>query len=145
MSTNKSDITGLNKDLQMKNLELEKAFEELDRRVYHLKTLNDISRDIFSTVEFKSIIDHFLLMVMGNFGVIEGFAVALNPVTGDIMNIIRKGDIVFSRKGDKNEIPCAGPDRAPDIRSGPGNRKFRRPHSGRGGGAHHADRDRFRH
>ena len=41
-------MASLNKDLQRKNLDLENAFEELDRRVYHLKTLNDISRDIFN-------------------------------------------------------------------------------------------------
>jgi len=65
-------MAGLNKDLERKNIDLEKAFEDLDRRVYHLKTLNDISRDIFSTVEFEAIINHFLLMIMGNFGVMQG-------------------------------------------------------------------------
>ena len=91
MPIKKSDIETLNKDLKIKNLELEKAFEELDRRVYHLKTLNDISKDIFSTVEFASIIDHFLLMIMGNFGVIEGFAMALNPVTNDMVHFKATG------------------------------------------------------
>ena len=91
MSLDKSNIKTLNKDLQKKNQELEKAFEELDRRVYHLKTLNDISKDIFSTVEFEYIIDHFLLMVMGNFGVIEGFALALNPVNGEIVHFKATG------------------------------------------------------
>ncbi len=66
------EMASLNKDLESKNLDLEKAFEDLDRRVYHLKTLNDISRDIFSTVEFEAIINHFLLMIMGNFGVMQG-------------------------------------------------------------------------
>ena len=66
------------------NQELEKAFEELDRRVYHLKTLNDISRDIFSTVEFDAIINHFLLMIMGNFGVMQGGVMLMNPETDDI-------------------------------------------------------------
>jgi class 3 adenylate cyclase len=65
-------MAGLNQDLERKNLDLERAFEDLDRRVYHLKTLNDISRDIFSTVELESIINHFLLMIMGNFGVMQG-------------------------------------------------------------------------
>jgi len=74
-----SEIEKLNSDLKKKNLELEQAFQDLDRRVYHLKTLNDISRDIFSTVEFDAILNHFLLMIMGNFGVIEGFAMTLNP------------------------------------------------------------------
>jgi len=91
MPINNSDIEALNKDLKKKNQALEKAFEELDRRVYHLKTLNDISRDIFSTVEFASIINHFLLMVMGNFGVIEGFAVALNPETHDVAHFKATG------------------------------------------------------
>jgi len=68
-------MASLNKDLQRKNRDLENAFEELDRRVYHLKTLNDISRDIFSTVEFAAIINHFLLMIMGNFGVMQGVVV----------------------------------------------------------------------
>ena len=74
----------LNKDLQRKNLDLENAFEELDRRVYHLKTLNDISRDIFSTVEFDTIINHFLLMIMGNFGVMQGVVMMTSGETDDV-------------------------------------------------------------
>ncbi len=71
----------LNQDLKRKNLDLENAFEELDRRVYHLKTLNDISRDIFSTVEFDTIINHFLLMIMGNFGVMQGVVMLMSRET----------------------------------------------------------------
>jgi class 3 adenylate cyclase/transcriptional regulator with GAF, ATPase, and Fis domain len=74
----------LNRDLQKKNLDLENAFRELDRRVYHLKTLNDISRDIFSTVEFESILNHFLLMIMGNFGVMQGFAMIVSADVDDM-------------------------------------------------------------
>ena len=74
----------LNQNLQRKNLDLENAFEELDRRVYHLKTLNDISRDIFSTVEFDAIINHFLLMIMGNFGVMQGFAMMMTMDSDEI-------------------------------------------------------------
>jgi len=120
MSSKKLDNDILAKDLQKKNQELEKAFEELDRRVYHLKTLNDISRDIFSTVEFKSIINHFLLMVMGNFGVIEGFVMALNPATGDDLHFKATGydedELDFLRTGateliracvEKSAIECA--------------------------------------
>jgi len=113
MSTNKSDITALNKDLRKKNLELEKAFEELDRRVYHLKTLNDISKDIFSTVEFVPIINHFLLMMMGNFGVIEGFAMALNPKTGEAFHFKATGydddELDFLKAGAADMInACVG-------------------------------------
>ena len=46
---------------------------ELDLRVFNLKTLYDVSKDIFSSVESETIIRNFLLMTMGNFGVMEGF------------------------------------------------------------------------
>ena len=46
---------------------------ELDRRVFHLKTLYDVSKDIFSCVDSETILRTFLMMTMGNFGVIEGF------------------------------------------------------------------------
>ena len=113
MPPKKSDNEILARDLQKKNLELEKAFEELDRRVYHLKTLNDISKDIFGTVAFGSIIDHFLLMVMGNFGVIEGFAMAMNPVTGNVIHFKATGydddELAFLKRGAAELInACSG-------------------------------------
>ena len=45
---------------------------ELDRRIFNLKTLYDVSKDIFSSVDSEVILRNFLLMVMGNFGVAEG-------------------------------------------------------------------------
>jgi class 3 adenylate cyclase len=45
---------------------------ELDRRIFNLKTLYDVSRDIFSSTDSAAIMRSFLLMVMGNFGVAEG-------------------------------------------------------------------------
>jgi class 3 adenylate cyclase len=66
-------IQGLNETLQEKNVQLEQALDELDRRVYHLKTLYDVSKDIFSTVDSRTILRDFLLMTMGNFGVTRGF------------------------------------------------------------------------
>ena len=45
---------------------------ELDRRIFNLKTLYDVSKDIFSSVDSEAIQRNFLLMVMGNFGVAEG-------------------------------------------------------------------------
>ncbi len=45
---------------------------ELDRRIFNLKTLYDVSKDIFSSVNSEAIQRNFLLMVMGNFGVAEG-------------------------------------------------------------------------
>ena len=63
----------VHKDLEKKNVELQKASVELDKRVYHLKTLNDVSKDIFGSVDPESIMRNFLLMLMGNFGVFQGY------------------------------------------------------------------------
>jgi class 3 adenylate cyclase len=46
---------------------------ELDRRIFHLKTLYDVSKDIYGSVEVHAILRSFLLMSMGNFGVVTGF------------------------------------------------------------------------
>jgi class 3 adenylate cyclase len=46
---------------------------ELDLRAFNLKTLYDVSKDISGTVESETIIRNFLLMTMGNFGVMDGF------------------------------------------------------------------------
>ncbi len=45
----------------------------LDRKVFHLKTLYDVSRDIYSCVESETIMRNFLLMAMGTFGGKRGF------------------------------------------------------------------------
>ena len=51
----------------------ESVQSELDLRVFNLKTLYDVSKDIYSSVESETIIRNFLLMTMGNFGVMNGF------------------------------------------------------------------------
>jgi class 3 adenylate cyclase len=51
---------------------------ELDLRVFNLKTLYDVSNDLYSSVESETILRNFLLMTMGNFGVMEGFILLLD-------------------------------------------------------------------
>ena len=51
---------------------------ELDLRVFNLKTLYDVSKDIYGSVESETIIRNFLLMTMGNFGVMDGFVLLLD-------------------------------------------------------------------
>lgn len=51
---------------------------ELDRRIFHLKTLYDVSKDIYGSVETPTILKNFLLMSMGNFGVDTGFVLLAN-------------------------------------------------------------------
>ncbi len=61
------------KQLQKSLKKAESVQEELDRRVFNLKTLYDVSKDIYRSVESETIIRNFLLMTMGNFGVMDGF------------------------------------------------------------------------
>jgi sigma-B regulation protein RsbU (phosphoserine phosphatase) len=45
---------------------------ELDKKAYHLTTLNDVSQEIFFLKEPKEILPKLLLMVMGSYGSIRG-------------------------------------------------------------------------
>ena len=49
---------------------------ELDLRLFHLKTLYDVSRELLGIVDIQLILKNFLLMTLGNFGVAEGFIFA---------------------------------------------------------------------
>jgi signal transduction histidine kinase len=51
----------------------EKVQAELDRRLFNLKSLYDVSRELLGVVEIKKILKNFLFMTAGNFGVVEGF------------------------------------------------------------------------
>jgi signal transduction histidine kinase len=51
---------------------------ELDLRLFHLKTLYDVSRELLGEIEVESILRNFLLMTLGNFGVAEGFILTHN-------------------------------------------------------------------
>lgn len=57
---------------------------ELDRRIFSLKTLYDVSKDIFSNVNSEVILRNFLLMVMGNFGVAEGVVMIFKGAPGEV-------------------------------------------------------------
>jgi len=64
---------------------------ELDRRVFHLKTLYDVSKDIHGSVEIDAILRSFLLMSMGNFGVVTGFIMLTNVELAEIERFITLG------------------------------------------------------
>lgn len=64
---------------------------ELDRRVFYLKTLYDVSKDIFSSVKSKIILRNFLLMAMGNFGVAQGFILTLDSTDKGIQHLVQVG------------------------------------------------------
>jgi len=65
--------------------------DELDRRMFHLKTLYDVSKDVYSSVETETILKNFLLMTMGNFGVVTGFLLLSNVASAEIERFIQLG------------------------------------------------------
>jgi class 3 adenylate cyclase len=80
---------------------------ELDRRVYHLKTLYDVSREVFSSIDFDTILRNFLLMTMGNFGVIQGALSTYGGTSGGIDHFVVMGfdhDVREVLKGRSLEI-----------------------------------------
>ena len=81
----------------------ERIQTELDRRVYYMKTLYDVSKDIFGSVEYEPILKNFLLMTMGNFGVAEGFILTVDIPSREINGFVSLGfegeDISLLRTG----------------------------------------------
>jgi class 3 adenylate cyclase len=71
--------------------EAEHVQADLDRRVFHLKTLYDVSKDIYGSVETETILRNFLLMSMGNFGVMEGFVILLDASSKEISQLVSIG------------------------------------------------------
>jgi class 3 adenylate cyclase len=88
---NKLDYQAELKRLQDALQESEHVQTELDRRVFYLKTLYDVSKDIFSSVESEKILRRFLLMAMGNFGVTQGFIFTLNSSSRGIQHFVDVG------------------------------------------------------
>ena len=69
----------------------EEVRAELDRRIFHLKTLYDVSKDIYGSVETQTILKNFLLMSMGNFGVETGFVLLANVNSMIIEELVQVG------------------------------------------------------
>ena len=58
-------------------LNAEETQGNLDMCSFQLKTLNDLSKELFGSVDTETIIRNFLLTTMGNFGVLKGFVLLL--------------------------------------------------------------------
>jgi class 3 adenylate cyclase len=89
--------------LQEELKQSEHVQNELDRRVFYLKTLYDVSKDIFSSVETETILRSFLLMAMGNFGATEGLILLINSPSKEIQQMVAVGladDLVAGMKKD---------------------------------------------
>jgi signal transduction histidine kinase len=56
---------------------------ELDKQLFHLKTLYDVSHELLGLTDVSMILRNFLLMTMGNFGTAQGFLMNENVHTGE--------------------------------------------------------------
>jgi hypothetical protein len=54
---------------------------ELDRRLFHIRTLYDVSRELLGLTDIQTILKNFLLMTMGNFGALQGFVLTQDTLT----------------------------------------------------------------
>jgi signal transduction histidine kinase len=57
---------------------------QLDKQLFHLKTLYDVSQELLGLTDVRVILKNFLLMTMGTFGTASGFIMDQNDSTGDI-------------------------------------------------------------
>jgi signal transduction histidine kinase len=57
---------------------------ELDKQLFHLKTLYDVSRELLGLTDVSAILRNFLLMTMGNFGTAQGFIMDEDAHSGEI-------------------------------------------------------------
>jgi signal transduction histidine kinase len=64
---------------------------ELDRQIFHLQTLYDVSRELLGVVEIEAVLKRFLLMTLGNFGVIEGFILTHDTHSNDEPRLVAIG------------------------------------------------------
>ncbi len=55
------------------------AQDQLDMCSFQLKTLNDLSKELFESVDVDTILKNFLFNTTGNFGVIKGFVFVMGP------------------------------------------------------------------
>ncbi len=84
-------------------LDVEVTQDKLDMRSFQLKTLNDLSKELFESVDTETIIRKFLLTTMGNFGVLKGFVFLVPLDTGKVDHFVSVGieeaDMLPLKKG----------------------------------------------
>jgi signal transduction histidine kinase len=59
----------------------DKVQAELDRQLFHLRTLYDVSHELLGLSDVRVILKSFLLMSMGNFGALQGFILAQDSMS----------------------------------------------------------------
>ncbi len=64
---------------------------ELERRIFHLKTLYDVSREIGALRDSGKITNHLLMMVMGTFGAVSGVILLIDSKRGKVEAFTQEG------------------------------------------------------
>ena len=82
----------------------ERVQEELERQLFHLKTLYDVSRELLGSVEVEQILKNFLMMTTGNFGVLDGFVLTQEMPSREISHFVSVG----FKKGNRWEMEEQG-------------------------------------
>ena len=68
-----------------------RAHAELEKRVFHLKTLYDLSREIGALNDSDAIIRNLLMMVLGTFGAERGLIVLRDAATNRVVALAHRG------------------------------------------------------
>jgi len=91
---------------------------ELDLRLFQLKTLYDVSRELLGIVDIQLILKNFLLMTLGNFGVAEGFIFAhdANSTNSRVMVGFGFPDDVLAALAEESLQTLTGPLSQTEIR-----------------------------
>jgi adenylate cyclase len=64
---------------------------ELERRIFHLKTLYDLSQEIGVLKGRKDIMNNLLMMIMGTFGALRGIVILVDISTGSAEEMFQRG------------------------------------------------------
>ena len=71
--------------------EIERSQQELEKRIFHLKTLYDLSQEIGFLRGTTEIMRNLLMMIMGTFGTSNGFIFLMNMNEGKIETFTQRG------------------------------------------------------
>ena len=79
------------KRLKKRLREAARAQQELERRMFHLKTLYDASREIGFLIDTQAIMKNLLMMVIGTFGTFRGVILLADTERGSVEALTQRG------------------------------------------------------
>ena len=105
------------KRLKKRLREAARAQQELERRMFHLKTLYDASREIGFLIDTQAIMKNLLMMVIGTFGTFRGVILLADTERGSVEALTQRGldeqamttlaDMVQSRRFTEDNVTAS--------------------------------------